>query len=98
MDEPFLRGGQGDGLDEDGVLGPGLEAGQQDAGVLVLFLGQIHVHHIPAVGAAAVLPLVLLDVPDRPVQQGRGAVRRGLAKQATHDSGTYIGNATVGSQ
>lgn len=56
---------QRDGLHEDGVLGPGLQLLQAHVRVAVPVLGQIHVHHVPAVGAAAVLPVKLGDVLER---------------------------------
>lgn len=40
---------QGDDLHKYGVLGPGLELQQRDFGVDVLVVGEIHVHHVPAV-------------------------------------------------
>lgn len=58
----FVLHHQRSGLDKDGVLGPGLEARQQDPGVRVSILSQLHIHHSPAVGATAVLALVLCDV------------------------------------
>lgn len=62
-----------DGLDEHGVLSPGLQAGQQHPGVDVFVGPQLHVHHVPAVGAAAVLTLVLCDVLEGP---GTGKKKR----------------------
>lgn len=56
---------QRDGLHEDGVLGPGLQLLQAHVGVAAAVLGQVHVHHVPAVGAAAVLPVKLGDVLER---------------------------------
>lgn len=56
---------QHDGLHEDGVLGPGLQLLQAHVRVAAPVLGQIHVHHVPAVGAAAVLPVKLGDVLER---------------------------------
>ena len=53
---------QGDGLHEHGVLGPGLQVGQQHARVRVAVLVELHVHHVPAVGAAALLALERADV------------------------------------
>ena len=58
------------GLDHDGVLRPGLQAGQQNSGVGVLVGPQLHVHHVPAVGAAAVLPLELCNVLIWPGRKG----------------------------
>ena len=56
---------QRDGLDKDGVLGPRLEGRQEDPGVRILIRGQVHVHHVPAVGATAVLAVKLGDVLER---------------------------------
>lgn len=58
-----------DGLDEHGVLRPGLQVGQQNSGVRVLVQPQLHIHHVPAVGAAAVLPLKLCDVLEWPAER-----------------------------
>ena len=53
---------EGDGLHEHGVLGPGLQVGQQHARVHVAVLVELHVHHVPAVGATALLALKRTDV------------------------------------
>lgn len=58
----ILHHGEGHGLDVNGVLCPGLQPVQQDAGLHVLVGRQVHVHHVPAVGAAGVLPIILRDV------------------------------------
>lgn len=58
--------GKCDGLDKYGILRPGLQIGQKDPGVRVLVLTQLHIHHAPAVGAAAILPVKLCDVLERP--------------------------------
>lgn len=55
-----------DRLHKYSVLRPGLQAGQQDSGVGVFVRSQLHIHHIPAVGAAAILPLKLCYVLVRP--------------------------------
>lgn len=58
-----------DRLHKYGVLCPGLQVGKQDSGIWVLVWPQLHIHHIPAVGATAILPLELCDVLVRPVRK-----------------------------
>lgn len=70
----FVHHHECDRLDEYGVLCPGLQAGQQNSGVCVLVRPQLHIHHSPAVGATAVLPLELCDVLEWP---GRKTVKVG---------------------
>lgn len=53
-------------LDKNGVLRPRLQSGQQDPRVHVFVRCQLHIHHVPAVGAAAVLALELCDVLEGP--------------------------------
>lgn len=57
-----LHHGEGHGLHVNGVLRPGLQPVQQNAGLHVLVGREVHVHHVPAVGAAGVLPVILRDV------------------------------------
>ena len=57
-----LHHGEGHGLHVNGVLRPGLQPVQQNAGLHVLVGRKVHVHHVPAVGAAGVLPVILRDV------------------------------------
>ena len=57
---------QSDGLHEHGVLGPGLQVLEADVGFAVFILRKIHVHHVPAVRAAAVLSVERGDVLERP--------------------------------
>lgn len=61
-----------DRLHEYSVLCPGLQAGQQDSGVWVFVWSKLHIHHVPAVGATAILPLKLCYVLVRP---GRKAIK-----------------------
>lgn len=56
---------QGNGLHKYGILGPGFEVLQTDFWVSVFVLRQIDVHHVPAVGTAAVLAVKLCDVLER---------------------------------
>lgn len=58
----FVLQHERDSFDKDGVLRPGLQARQQNSRVRVLVGPQLHIHHIPAVGAAAILSLELSDV------------------------------------
>lgn len=57
----FIRKGD-QGLDKDGILGPGLETTHQPPR-MVLWLGvvgprrRVNIHHCPAVGAARILPI-----------------------------------------
>ena len=60
--EVFVVHFERDGLDEHGVLRPGLQGGEQHPGVRVFVRAQLHVHHVPAVRAAAVLTFELRDV------------------------------------
>lgn len=62
----FVLEHERDRLDENGVLRPRLQAGQQDPGVHVFVRCQLHIHHVPAVGATAVLALELCDVLEGP--------------------------------
>lgn len=55
-----------------GVLCPGLQAGQQDSGIWIFVWSQLHVHHVPAVWATAILSLKLCDVL---VWPGRGTIK-----------------------
>lgn len=57
---------QRNGLHKYGILGPGLEVQQTDIRIDLLLLREIDVHHVPAVCAAAVLPVKLGDVLERP--------------------------------
>lgn len=62
----FIRKGD-QGLDKDGILGPGLETTHQPPRV-VLWLGvvgprrRVNIHHCPAVGAARILPIEFCHV------------------------------------
>lgn len=62
---------QGDGLHKNSVLGPGLEVLNVDARVDVFVLGEIHVHHEPTVGPAAIPAVEICDVLERPGKEIR---------------------------
>lgn len=61
----FVLHQQGDGLHKDGILGPRLQVLKAHIRVGVFVLQEIHVHRVPAVGAAAVLAVKLCDVLER---------------------------------
>lgn len=56
---------QGNGLDKNSILGPGLEVLNADFWVSVFILREIYIHHVPAVWATAILAVKLCDVLKR---------------------------------
>lgn len=56
---------QGNGLHKNSILGPGLEVLKTDFWVSVFILRKIHIHHVPAVWATAILAVKLCDVLER---------------------------------
>lgn len=57
---------QGNGLHKNSILRPGLEVLETDFWVVGFVLREIHIHHVPAVGATAILAVKLRDVLERP--------------------------------
>lgn len=81
VDDVTLRAGnvfvlysQGNGLDENGILGPGFEVVDTDFRVSIIVPRKIDVHRVPAVGAATILTVELGDVLRR---AGEGAQKHG---------------------
>lgn len=61
-DVVVLHHGEGHSLDVNSVLCPGLQPMQQNARLDILVGREVHVHHVPAVGAAGILPIILRNV------------------------------------
>lgn len=56
---------QGGGFHINGVLGPGLEILKSKFGICISVLWKVYVHHVPAIGATAILAIKLCDILGR---------------------------------
>ena len=85
--DKFVLHLQGNGLHENSILSPGFEVLKADFWVNAYVLRKIHVHHVPAVWATAVLAAKLCDVLQRAVENMTENMTLPFCMKVKHNQG-----------